>query len=316
MKKNAFTIFAALGFVMAGAIPCRATTILDGSFEALGSLISPTVYRYGPTDSTTMNNYLSRFYDGSYPYIPPAGWTYPNVSGAPKWGAYWENPDSVNNTWKYNSTTGGTWSGGAVAMTEDYTTGWKWAQDGMYFGILQNRSTMSQIFTATENAFGTLTWFDANRNSWRNHESFGRQNSYSVTIQDLSDGSVQVIGNYTSQLGAGSFANSETDTWDQRFTALGKQTWFEKNSQNSFTLMAGRQYSLNFNSLSPTYFDSNGILQIDDRATLVDNIQLFTTPTGGTGDPVPEPGTMGLLSVALLGLGWNHFRNRSRNGKI
>ena len=212
------------------------------------------------------------------------------------------------------------WQGGAIAMTEDYTTGWKWAQEGRYFGIIQNRLSMSQFFTASSTAQYTLNWFDANRSSWRDNESFGRENSYSVTVRDVAANTIQTVGNYTSQLGAGSFANSQTDTWDLRFSAAGKQTWFAKSAQNAFNLEAGKQYVLSFNSLSPTNCDafglnSNGCLadpnSIDDRATLLDNVRISIVPTGGTTDPIPEPGTMGLLSLALMGIGWRLRRKRS-----
>lgn len=189
-----------------------------------------------------------------------------------KWGAGWNNFGWES--WQENFA--GAWVGGAIARTEDFTTGWKWAHTGGVFGIIKDRWTMSQTFTATEDAIGTLSWFDANRSSWRENTFFGRQNNYSVTITDA-NGNVQTIGNYTSEVFLGLESNSQQNIGDDRFTLAGKQGWFAKTGA-SFVLQAGMTYTLSFNSLSPYILDSLGnITGVDDRSTLLDDIVLTST---------------------------------------
>ena len=151
---------------------------------------------------------------------------------------------------------------------------------------------MSQTFTATEDAIGTLSWFDANRSSWRENTWFGRQNNYSVTITD-SNGNVQTIGSYTSEVYLGLDSNSWANIGDDRFSLAGKQGWFSRTG-NSFVLQAGMTYTLSFNSLSPYITDANGnITGVDDRTTLLDDISITTSP-------IPTPGAMALLGLGAL----------------
>jgi hypothetical protein len=212
------------------------------------------------------------------------------------WGRPWNNgwtQEGLSSSWR-DIVPSGTWIGGQICRTEDFATGWKWAKTGVVFGIIKDRQVMSQTFTATENATGTLSWFDCNRNSWRGDTWFGRPNDYSVTLTD-SLGNTQLIGNYTSQVFGGLEANSWNNVGDDRFLLPNKQGWFSR-SGASFTLMAGMTYTLNFNSLSPYLTDSNGnITGVDDRTTLLDDITIGTTPISalpycfgdGVGTPCP-----------------------------
>ncbi len=197
-----------------------------------------------------------------------------------RWGAGWNNWGW--NSWNY-MTSAGAWSGGGVALTEDFTTGWKWARSGNAFGIVGVRSTLSQSFTATQDGIGTLSWFDANRSSWREHTWFGRPNDYSVTVTDT-NGNVQVLGNYTSEVYLGLASNSWVNAGDDRFSLAGKQGWFARSSAD-FTLAAGMTYTLRFNSLSPYITNSAGeVTGTDDRVTLLDDIVLSTRTM-----PIPTP---------------------------
>ena len=207
-----------------------------------------------------------------------------------KWGAGWGFPNSGWSSWQNNFS--GAWTGGAIARTEDFTTGWKWAHSGDVFGIVKDRQSMSQTFTATEDAVGTLSWFDANRSSWRADTFFGRQNNYSVTITDAL-GNTQVIGNYTSEVYLGLDSNSWINAGDDRFSLAGKQGWFAK-SGATFILQAGMSYTLSFNSLSPFITDANGnVTGVDDRTTLLDDIVLTT-------QPIPAPGAIALMGFGAL----------------
>ena len=191
-----------------------------------------------------------------------------------KWGAGWNN-------WGWSSWQGnfsGAWVGGAIARTEEHGAGWKWAHTGDVFGIIKDRQTMSQTFTATESGIGTLSWFDANRAAWREHDWFGRPNNYSVTITD-SLGNMQLIGNYSSEVAGGNdYSSPPGDGW---WTTEGKSTWFAK-SGTGFTLVAGMSYTLSFNSLSPDIYADNGdFIKIDDRTTFLDDISLTVIPAPG-----------------------------------
>lgn len=210
-----------------------------------------------------------------------------NPAGAPsqKWGAGWSN-------WGWSSwqavQSGGVWTGGSLARTEDYAAGWKWAHTGDVFAIIQNRQTMSQTFTATQDAVGTLTWFDANRASWRDIDWYGRPNDYSVTVTD-SLGNTQVIGAYTSQVAGGnSYSTPAGNGW---WTTQGKSTWFARTGAN-FQMQAGVTYTLSFNSLSPYWYNADGSIGgVDDRSTFLDDITL-------TAAVMPSPGVIALLGMS------------------
>jgi hypothetical protein len=206
-------------------------------------------------------------------------WLQPNGE---KWGAGWNNWGW--SSWQANFS--GAWVGGSIARTEEFGAGWKWARTGDVFGIIKDRQTMSQTFTATESGIGTLSWFDANRAAWREIDWYGRPNDYSVTITD-SLGSMQLIGNYSSEVAGGNSYSGSGPGW---WTTEGKSTWFAK-SGTGFSLVAGMSYTLSFNSLSPYNYDAGGnITGVDDRSTFLDDISLTTV--------VPAPG-----AAALLGLG-------------
>ncbi|MFN5495882.1 MAG: hypothetical protein ACK5WD_00190 [bacterium] len=206
-----------------------------------------------------------------------------------KWGASWGGPDWGWSSWQGNFN--GAWSGGAIARTEDFAAGWKWAHTGDVFGIVKDRQTMSQSFTATESGAATVSWFDANRASWREHDWFGRENNYSVTLTD-SLGNVQNVGNYTSVVAGGnSYSSPAGNGW---WTLAGKQGWFERFGA-TVTLQAGMTYTLSFNSLSPYNYDANGnITGVDDRTTFLDDISV-------TMGVVPSPGALAVLGFGALG---------------
>lgn len=212
-----------------------------------------------------------------------------------RWGSNWGGPNWGWTSWQGNFA--GAWNGGSIARTEDFAAGWKWAHTGDVFGIIKDRQSMTQSFTATEDGVGTLSWFDANRAAWRQEDWFGRENDYSVTLTDAL-GNVQTIGNYTSVVAGGnSWSSPPADGW---WTMAGKQGWYAR-SGASFVLQAGMTYTLSFNSLSPYNYDANGnIIGVDDRSTFLDDIVLTTAP-------IPTPGAM-----ALLGLGAFAARRRRR----
>lgn len=254
-------VFVAVGFVLvmvgfnSGAL--RADVLLDGGFEQQAVLQS---------------NPYSQQSDGS------------------KWGAGWNNWGW--SSWQYNFAPSAAWTGGAIARTEEFATGWKWAHTGDVFGIIKDRQTMSQTFLATTSGIGNLEWWDANRSAWREQTWFGRENNYSVTIAD-NLGNVQLIGNYTSKVYNGLEANSWSNLGDGRFDLVGKQGWFAK-SGSPFSVVAGRTYTLSFNSLSPYIYNSSGVVVgVDDRSTLLDDVKLNVSA-------VPEPGSLSLLSVGCL----------------
>ena len=228
------------------AAEARAQSLIDGSFENQAVLQSLPSYSTGP--------------------------------GGELWGRPWNagwSPEGLASSWR-SIAGGGAWVGGAIARTEDFATGWKWAKTGVVFGIIKDRQQMTQTFAAPQNAVGTLTWSDCNRNSWRTDTWFGRPNNYSVTVTD-NLGNVQVIGNYTSQVFGGLEANSWANVGDDRFTLANKQGWFARTGA-TFNMVAGRTYTLSFNSLSPYILDNLGnITGVDDRTTLLDDIVLTST---------------------------------------
>lgn len=210
-------------------------------------------------------------------------------SGA-KWGAGWNNWGW--SSWQDNSN--GAWTGGAIARTEEYAAGWKWAKAGDVFGIIKDRRTMSQSFMATTSGTGSLTWYDANRAAWRDNDWYGRPNDYSVTLTD-SLNNVQVLGDFTSEVAGGGSG------W---WTTAGKAGW-KARSVSNFTMQAGMNYTLSFNSLSPYYYDANGNQKVDDRTTFLDDISL-------TASPVPEPTTLSLFSLGAIGCAF--LRRRRQQG--
>ena len=218
-------------------------------------------------------------------------------SNGEKWGAGWNN-------WGWSSWQGnfnGAWTGGAIARTEEYAAGWKWAKAGDVFGIIKDRQTMSQTFTATTSGTGSLTWYDANRASWREHDWFGRPNDYSVTLTD-SLNNVQTLGSFTSEVAGGnSYSTPVGNGW---WTQAGKAGWYAR-SVSGFNLQSGMTYTLKFNSLSPYYLDGNGNQQVDDRTTFLDDINL-------TASPVPEPTSLSLFSLGAIGCAF--LRRRRQKG--
>jgi hypothetical protein len=219
--------------------------------------------------------------------------------GGEPWGRAWNggwSPAGLASSWTY-APAGGSWSGGFVARTEDFAAGWKWARSGVIFGGIKDRQVMSQTFTynGTQEATGSLSWYDAGRPSWRTNSWFGLPNDYSVTITDVL-GNTQIIGSFTSQVAGGTAANSAIDAPDARWDLANKQYWYSRSGQ-TFTLRPNEVYTLNFNSLSP--YNTNGSVQ--DRTTLLDDISLFAAPV----TTVPEPSTAllagaGLLAVAAM----------------
>ncbi len=208
-------------------------------------------------------------------------------SSGQRWGAAWNNWGW--SSWQANTV--GSWIGGSIARTEDFAAGWKWAHSGDVFGIIKDRQTMSQTFTASQSGIGTLSWFDANRAAWREHDWFGRPNNYSVTITD-SLGNMQLIGNFTSEVAGGNSYSGSGPGW---WTTEGKSTWFARSGSN-FAIVAGRSYTLSFNSLSPYNFDANGnVTGVDDRSTFLDDISLTIVV------PLPPAAYAGLASLAGIG---------------
>ena len=266
-------IILIVGYALASCESSKAGIILDGSFEG---------------QAVTQNTPY---------YLQPNG---------QKWGAGWNNWGW--SSWQANYA--GPWVGGGIARTEEFATGWKWAHTGDVFGIIKDRGTMSQTFTAQADTTAILSWYDANRNSWRGHTWFGRPNDYSVTITD-NLGNTQTIGNYTSQVYGGFESNSWIDASDDRFTLENRQGWVARTGAQ-FNLLAGRSYTLSFNSLSPYNYDSNGnISGVDDRTTLLDDISVLElAPT------VPEPSTMAIFGLGGLGLAYLRRRRNPVNGSL
>jgi hypothetical protein len=211
------------------------------------------------------------------------------------WGRDWNggwDAAGLASSWTY-APAGGSWSGGFVARTEDFGAGWKWARSGVIFGGIKDRQVMSQTFTynGTEEAIGSLNWYDAGRPSWRGDSWFGLPNDYLVTITGA--GVTQTIGSFTSEVAGGTAFNSANNFGDARWSDANKKAWFSRSGQ-TFTLLPGQSYTLNFNSLSTKNSDGS----IQDRTTLLDDISLSVTT-------VPEPSTAllagaGLLAVAAM----------------
>lgn len=248
------------------APPVPETALLDGGFE--GQAVAQNL----PDDCD---------------YLPAA-------TCRPGQGAGWTNQWGSWAATSWTAMTGGSWSGGSIARTEDFAAGWKWAKSGDVFGIIQNRQTVSQTFTATVSGTGTLSWFDANRASWREHDWFGFPNDYSVTITDEFN-NTQTIGNYSSQVAGGNAYSTPPGCWDAPtnnycwWTTQGKSTWFPK-SGTGFTILAGRTYTLNFNSLAPTPCPAGAVApgtdpSVCDRSTFLDDISLAVTNQAPVASP-------------------------------
>jgi len=261
---HSFTVHAAAACLLAFGGTVSATALLDGSFENQAVLQGLPGYTDGPNPPGGLQG---------------ASWT----GGAP---SAWQAIAPVS---------GSAWVGGSIARTEDYAAGWKWAQDGSVFGIIKDQQMMKQTFTATETGLTTLSWFDANRPSWKTDTYFGRQNDYSVTLTEVGLGTSLQIFSGRSEVYLGLESNSLINsTNDNRFTAEGKKGWFAKSS-DAFLLESGKTYTLSFNSLSPNYVD-NGVTKIDDRSTFLDNISLRSSQA------VPLPGTLAILIAGAGGL--------------
>ncbi|MFN9771615.1 MAG: PEP-CTERM sorting domain-containing protein [Burkholderiales bacterium] len=227
--------------------------------------------------------------------------TYKTGPGGELWGRDWKGGwDAAGLASSWTATpAGGAWSGGFVDRTEDFAAGWKWAHSGVIFGGIKDRQVMSQTFTynGTEQATGSLSWYDAGRPSWLNHSWFGLPNEYSVTITDTL-GSTQLIGTFTSEVAGGSEYNSANNFGDERWSQGNKQAWVSRSGQ-TFTLMPGQAYTLSFNSLSPFNLDGS----VQDRTTLLDDIALVTAP-------IPEPETYALMMAGLGVMGFMARRRR------
>jgi hypothetical protein len=261
---HSFTVHAAAACLLAFGGTVSATMLLDGSFENQAGLQGLPGYTGGPT--------------------PPGGLQ----------GASW--PGGAQSSWQAidSSKPGSAWMGGSIARTEEYAAGWKWAQDGSVFGIIKDRQMMTQTFKATETGLTTLSWFDANRPSWKTDTWFGRPNDYSVTLTEVgSANSPLQIFSGRSQVYLGLESNSNINAGDARFSPEGKKGWYERSSDD-FLLESGKTYTLSFNSLSPYYGPNND--KVDDRSTFLDNISLRSSQA------VPLPGTLAMLFAGAGGL--------------
>ena len=254
---HSFVVNAAAACLLAFGGTVSATALLDGSFENQAVLQGLPGYTGGPT--------------------PPGGLQ----------GASW--PGGLPSTWQAIAPVAGSaWVGGSIARTEEYAAGWKWAQQGSVFGIIKDRGTMSQTFTATENARMSLSWFDANRPSWKTDTWFGRPNDYSVTLTEVGSGTALQIFSGRSEVYLGLESNSLTNASDARFSPEGKKGWFARSS-DAFMLESGKSYTLSFNS-------QPGSQNVDDRSTFLDNISLRSSQA------VPLPGTLAILIAGAGGL--------------
>jgi hypothetical protein len=190
--------------------------------------------------------------------------SYQTGPGGQLWGRPWNagwSSGGLASSWR-ELAGGGAWSGNAaICRTEDFGAGWKWARTGVVFGIIKENGNLSQTFTATSNGTGSLNWFDANRASWREHDWFGRPHTYNVTLTD-NLGNVQELGTYTSEVAGGSNYTTPPGGYGW-WTDQGKKFWFARTSLD-FNLVAGRNYTLSFNSL----------VTDDDRTTFLDDISI------------------------------------------
>lgn len=254
---HSFVINAAAACLLAFGGTVSATALLDGSFENQAVIQGLPGYTGGPN--------------------PPGGLQ----------GASW--PGGLPSTWQAIAPVAGSaWMGGSIARTEEYAAGWKWAQDGSVFGIIQASQMMTQTFKATETGLTTLSWFDANRPSWKTDTWFGRQNDYNVTLTEVGLGTSLQIFSGRSEVYLGLESNSLTNASDARFSPEGKKGWFARSS-DAFMLESGKSYTLSFNS-------QPGSQNVDDRSTFLDNISLRSSQA------VPLPGTLAILIAGAGGL--------------
>lgn len=253
-----------LGYVFASCESAQASWITDGSFEIQASSQSLPVY--------------------------------PGPKGE-QWGRAWNggwDAAGLASSWQAVQT-GGAWTGGSICRTEDFASGWKWAQQGVVFGLIQGNQTMSQKFTARDTT-ATLDWFESNRNSWRGDTWFGRQSKYKVTITDLLAGEILFESDeLTSKVKGGLESNSQTNAIDARFDDVNKKGW-DPRSLTFDRLIKDREYLVSFTGL-------NG----DDRTTLLDDIRL----NGGSISQVPEPSTLAIFGLGSLGLAFLRRRRTS-----
>ena len=255
-----------LGYAFASCESAQASWISDGSFEKQGQ-----------------------------------GLPFGSVVDGVKWGyGYGDTSGTSPSSWQVMPS-GGPWTGGLLARTEDFTTGWKWASEGGVFGLIQGNQTMSQMFEARESGSGILEWFDSNRNSWRNDTWFGRESDYKVTITHVSSGetlfdSYPIYNKLTSKVKGGFASNSLTNQRDGRFDLANRKGW-DYRSLTFDGLIEGQEYKVNFIGL-------NGP---DDRTTLLDNIHL----NGGSISQVPEPSTLAIFGLGSLGLAFLRRRSTS-----
>ncbi len=256
-----------LGYAFASCESAQASWISDGSFE---------------TQAVSQN----------LPY-------YQNGLGGEQWGRAWNggwDAAGLASSWQAVQT-GGAWTGGSICRTEDFASGWKWAQQGVVFGLIQGSQTMSQTFQAKSTS-GILEWFDSNRNSWRGDTWFGRESDYKVTITDSSGNTVPSLvytssNTFKSRVHGGLESNSLQNYSDPRFELANRKDW-DYRSLTFSGLDVGRQYQISFTGLNVG----------DDRTTLLDNIHL----NGGSISQVPEPSTLAIFGLGSLGLAF--FRRR------
>jgi hypothetical protein len=234
----------------------------DADGDTFGNAAESTTYCSVNSLRTTTNLIV----DGSFEdqaalqnlpgYVPPSAPT-------EVWGAPWGGSNWGWSSWQPIDGNG-VWTGSAsIARTEEFAAGWKRARTGNVFGILKENGTLTQTFSATSDGVGTLYWYDANRASWREHDWFGRPHTYSVTVTD-DLGNVQQLGTYTSVVAGGTNYSTPLPLGGYGWwTTQGKNFWFARSSAD-FEMVAGRTYTLTFNS---------EILN-DDRTTFFDDISI------------------------------------------